>query len=307
MELVLNQLYLLPEDMQKANEYRFSRKFIDRYIRKEIRDNPEMEAKLEEGIRLVREWLCGNYHASKNQRLSQLQQLDLEQLVMDIFVGIAYFRQEELFTSVSAQMAGRLGFDDKRNSILTMAELLAVLCQTDAFDICKASRSSSLVVLSRIPLSDQLVEYVENSLYLPPMVCPPRPLKNNFSSGYLTHNDSLVLGKGNHHDGNLCLDVLNIQNAVALKLSIEFLCSVEEEPTYALLTQQQVDGWNTYKANGYKLYSLLAKQGNRFWLTHKVDKRGRIYAQGYHISTQGSSFKKASLELCNEELVEGVP
>jgi DNA-directed RNA polymerase len=47
--------------------------------------------------------------------------------------------------------------------------------------------------------------------------------------------------------------------------------------------------------------------GNHFYLTHKVDKRGRIYACGYHINTQGTAFKKAQLELVNEEIVTGVP
>jgi DNA-directed RNA polymerase len=44
-----------------------------------------------------------------------------------------------------------------------------------------------------------------------------------------------------------------------------------------------------------------------FHLTHKVDKRGRIYSQGYHVNTQGAAFKKAMIELAKEELIEGVP
>ena len=53
--------------------------------------------------------------------------------------------------------------------------------------------------------------------------------------------------------------------------------------------------------------TLLAKQGNQFYLTHKVDKRLRLYAQGYHVTTQGSPFKKASIELHKEEIVNGAP
>ena len=51
----------------------------------------------------------------------------------------------------------------------------------------------------------------------------------------------------------------------------------------------------------------MVSQGNRFYLTHKVDKRGRIYAQGYHITTQGTAFKKAMIELAEPEFIEGAP
>jgi len=51
----------------------------------------------------------------------------------------------------------------------------------------------------------------------------------------------------------------------------------------------------------------MVSQGNEFYLTNKVDKRGRIYSQGYHINTQGTSFKKAMIDLAHEELVTGMP
>lgn len=300
-------LRMLPYDMQLANERRFNRKHIDKYIRMAIQNNSQTMNRYWDGVRRVEQWMNQTFHASKQLRVSQLHGLDIEALVMDLFVGVAYVQHEQLFTSVSSQLAGRVGFSDKADSIATVAELLAVLCQTDAFDICKATKGASLVLISRIELSEQLKGFIADSQYLPPMVCEPEELKHNHNSGYLTHNDSLLLGKGNHHDGDLCLDVLNTQNHVALKLSIEFLCTVEEEPTYVFDLAQQEQQWNEYKRQSYQLYHLLVTQGNRFWLTHKVDKRGRIYAQGYHVSTMGSSFKKASIELAHEELVTGVP
>lgn len=298
---------MLPRDMQLTNEYRFSRKHIDRYIEKEILENPDMVAKVAEGVQRLTDWMNQSYHESKNARLAQLKNIELEPLVMKAFVVVAYCQIPELFTAVSAQLAGSLRFSDRSDSILTMAEILAVLCQTDAFDILKADRSASLMVYSRIPLSEKLVTYALNSRYLPPMVCEPEDLTTNFESPYLTHNDCLVLGKGNAHAEDICLDVLNIQNKVPLCLNVEFLSTVEEEPTKPLVDPAQRQQWDRFKAQSYELYSLLVKQGNRLWLTHKVDKRGRIYAQGYHISTQGAAFKKASLDLADKEIVGGVP
>lgn len=292
---------------QECNEKRYSRKHIDGYIREAINANPEILYKIQLGVDMLIQWMSKDYYASKNKRLAQLKAMDIESLVTDIFVGMAYNLREVLFTSVSAQMAARLKFSDKTEAITTVAEILAVLCQTDAFDIFKANRMASLMVISRIPLPDNLIDFIDNSQYLPPMVCEPQELLNNFMSGYLTHNDSLILGPSNHHDGDICLDVLNTMNKVALKLDLDFLCTVEEEPTFDLDTQDKKDQWLQFKKTSYRFYDLIQSQGNKCWLTHKVDKRGRIYSQGYQVNSQGTSFKKAMLELANEELVEGVP
>lgn len=293
--------------LQELNEQRFNRKHIDAKIRTEIEASSLMATKLQQGVDLVDAYIKGKYYDSKMSRVAQLNGMDIPALVMDLFIGIAYCLKPELFTSVSAQLASRLKFSEQTAAITTVAELMGVLCQTDAFDITKESKMASLMVVSRIPLSDELTTFIENSQYLPPMVCEPLPLTHNYSSGYLTHNDSLILGSGNHHDGDICLDTLNIMNRVALQLDTAFLSKVEEEPTFELDSQDKVDQWKRFKKQSYAFYDLMVSQGNQFYLNHKVDKRGRAYAHGYHISTQGTAFKKASIEFANEEIVTGVP
>lgn len=293
--------------LQELNEQRFNRKHIDVKIRTEIEASALMMYKLDQGVELVNTYINGKYYDSKMKRVAQLIGMDIPAIVMDIYVGIAYSLKPDLFTSVSAQMASRLKFNDQTAAITTVAELMAVLCQTDAFDITKEGKQSSLMVVSCVPLSTELVTFIENSQFLPPMVCEPLPLTHNYSSGYLTHNDSLILGSGNHHDGDICLDTLNTMSQVALQLDIDFLSKVEEEPTFELDSQDKVDQWNRFKKQSYGFYTLMADQGNQFYLNHKVDKRGRAYAHGYHITTQGTAFKKAMLEFATEELIEGVP
>ena len=293
--------------LQEMNEERYNRKHIDAKIKKAIQENPETMAKVDQGIALINQYMAGQYYESKMKRIAELLNMDISAMVLDIFVGIAYYQKPELFTSVSAQIACRLKFNDRREAIATVAELLAVLCRTDAFDISKADKQSSLVIESRIHLPPSVIEFVNNSEYLPPMVCEPLEVTHNFSSGYLTHNDSLILGSGNHHDGDICLDVLNLMNKVALKVDTEFVSKFEEEPTFELDDAEKRDLWMAFKRQSYEFYKLMVDCGNRIYLTHKVDKRGRIYASGYHISTMGTSFKKAMLELANEELVDGVP
>jgi hypothetical protein len=295
--------------LQEMNEERYNRKHIDAKIRKAIESSFITKHQIEHGVELINTYKAAidKYHPSKQARIRQLDNMDVPEMVQDMFIGIAYFQQPELFTSVAAQITARLRLSDKVDAITTVAEMLAVLADTDAFDITKDSKMASLKLQSRIPLGERLVKFIECSEFLPPMLCSPLELTHNYSSGYLTHNDSLILGNGNHHDGDICLDVLNIMNSVPLQLSTEFLCKVEEEPTFDLDTTEKVQQWNQFKAQSYEFYLMLAEQGNKFYFTHKVDKRGRIYAHGYHLNPQGTAFKKAMLEFADEEVVSGVP
>lgn len=302
---------MLPHDMQLSNEMRYSRKHIDKYIDKEIRENPEMEAKVMDGIRRLEDWLAGTYYESKQARIDQIRNLEVEAIVRKTFILAAYCQIPELFTSISAQLAGALKMDSRRDAITTMAEILAVLCLTDAYDILRLTDNAQFVVKSNIPLSEKLLVYVSNSRYLPPMVCEPADLTSNFESAYLTHNDCVILGSNNAHSEDVCLDTINTLNKVPFSLKVDFLKTVEEMPS-----EKQAAGlsdpakriqWDRFKEQSYELYRLMYKQGNRFWFTWKVDKRGRLYCQGYHLSIQGSSFKKGMLELADKEIVEGVP
>lgn len=297
---------LLQIERQFINEEMYSRHHIDKKIRNEI-ENDLMDYVIK-GENLLNEYIHQEYsYESKNARVAQLKELDIKELVISIFTGILYLKpgKPELFTSITASLAGRVGFSDKRDAIATMAEMIAVLADVDIYDIVRAGKNS-LAVVNKVALEDELQKYIEHSAYLPPMVCKPLKLTNNFSSGYLTHKDSLILGKGNHHNEDICLDVLNTINAVPLKLSIEFLSTMEEEPSFDITTQDQLDQWNKFKQQSHHFYELMVEQGNKFYLTNKYDKRGRIYAQGYQITTMGTSYKKASVELANEEIVEGV-
>ena len=321
----MNQHELI--EQQCALEERFARRHLDRKIHAEMEQCPVIAQKVREGTERLRNWIQGDYYPSKNARLQQLTRLDLEALVFEIYVGIAYFSVPTLYTNVVGQMAGRLGWDEKRDAIATMGEILAILALTDVFDIFKEGRQASLQLVSNILLSDQLMQDMENVQYLPPMLCEPKELKNNRESGYLTFNDSLMLGSGNHHEGDLCLDVLNRMNQVRLKLDTDFLCKIEEDPNSEFTVEkikeaawergedisdheamdrveQQKENWKNFKQQSYEFYSLIAKCGNTFHLTHKVDKRGRIYSQGYHLNTQGTSFKKAMIEFAEQEIVE---
>lgn len=292
-------------DVQTGIEERFSQQHVSKLLREFTQDSDAFDKKVFEGMKLIENWLQQDFFPSKKARLQQLKYLDLEELVKSIYRSTMFCQKPVLFTAAVAMTVNHLGWDDKPAAIQTMAELLAVLCKTDVFDIFKESKISSLMLVSRANLG-KISTAMEMIQYMPPMIVEPLEVNNNRDTGYLTLKESLILGgKHNHHEGNICLDVLDIQNKVCLKIDVEFLNSYKEVPKKALETKEAEENWYQFKKKSDEMYRLVLRTGNKVWLTHRVDVRGRMYAQGYHLNSQGASFKKALLELYKEELVTG--
>lgn len=300
---------MLASDMQRANEHRFAKAHIDGYIRRYLAGEADVQEAIEQGIALLEEWRATEFdYESKNVRMQQIQHMDLRSLVTEIFVASAYAQRPELFISFTSKLCGVLKFSDKADSIKTIAEMVAVLSDTGVYVITKAHKYASLMVESNIVLTLELQAFVEGCAYLPPMLVPPEPLTANRQAMNLTTGpESVILGSHNHHEHDVCLDVINQANEVALSLNLEFLCKVEESTHKPFENQDQQSDWEKMRNQSHEMYKLMAGQGNKFYLKHKYDKRLRKYACGYHITTQGSPYKKAMVELYHKEAVEGVP
>ena len=67
--------------------------------------------------------------------------------------------------------------------------------------------------------------------------------------------------------------------------------------------EKRVKAFEKYSRTAKEVMELVTQEGNNFSLGHKYDKRGRTYAQGYHINYQGTSYNKAVLEFADKELV----
>ena len=303
-------LHMLPEDMQRTNEIYYARKHIDPDIQKFIETDEVLQQAVDTGTQYFDQWLNNaNHHESKQARLQQLVHLDYRELVVGIFTEIAYCYRPELFVSLTGKLASRLSFSDRADSIKTIAEVVTVLSYTGAFTLFKNDEMGRLYVQATFDLPPQLHQRIARSEYLPPMVCEPRDIHSNYESPLITINESVMLGRGNNHNGDLCLDVVNTQNKVPLQLVWDLISTEEEfpKPDMELDTHVKQADWQHFKVTSYQMNIAMHKQGNHFWLLNKYDARGRLYAQGYHITTQGSAYKKASVELANEEVVNGVP
>lgn len=146
-----------------------------------------------------------------------------------------------------------------------------------------------------------------------PMVVRPRHLTKNTQTGYLASGavGSVIL-KNNHTDDDVCLDHLNRVNRMKLCINLDTAIAVknkwrnldkpregEQHSEY----QKRVKAFEKYTNHAYQVMALVCKEGNEFYLTHRYDKRGRVYAQGHYINPQGTEFNKAVIEFADKEII----
>lgn len=313
------------QSTQVQVEEAFSRKGIKKAVMAYMDTIPEVQVRINQGVELLRAWCeSDSSYESKQTRKDHISQMDLVDLTTEVFIRIASLATETTLNNLASQLAPLMGFADTRVGIQAMAEVLAVLCDTNFYNLEKYHINSSIYVKSNFALPDELISYIERACYLPPLVIKPKVLRDNRSSGYLTvKGDSLILGGGhNHHSDPIALDVLNLMNRYELCLNEFMLSNVTEEPTHDLdvfevkpdkpLTEieyqravaQQKRNWAKHLDQSAYFYNHILINNNKMFITNKYDKRGRVYSQGHHINPQGTSYKKSIIDLYNKEIVD---
>lgn len=311
-------------DQLKLEEL-FSKKAAREYIFDLLVSDHSTMDMIAHGIELLEEWIAEPAaYKTKQERKDALALLKVQEIVEKVFINILTLRSHSTLASMSSQLGLSLGFDDSRQGITLAAEILAIVKDTGLYTIQPLTQNGMWHVIPNITLDPEERLIAERAMFVPPSLVPPLKLKGNRDSGYeYLKGESLILGGSrNHHEGFLCLDVLNIQNAIPLCLSETFLDNVPEERKtdraalkakleekfaskreVAMAMHQEELNWEMHCMQSNFLYNLIDETGNEFYITNKVDKRGRIYAQGHHISPMGSSFKKSCIELAHKEKI----
>ena len=218
---------------------------------------------------------------SKEERLNHLFEQQIWDIAQDVAIILVTLKGVQPIQGVASMVAAHLGYDDPWDGIKTASEIITLACDIDMCDIDlpDCSVTGSLLVRGVYQLSSEVEARLNQTKYLPPMICPPNQVKDNYSSGYLTKKrDPIILGKYCHSQ-KMCLDVINIQNAIPLSIDRVVYCE-EELPSKPLDTPEKVRDFTQMKNESTEVYIDLLEQDNEFYLTHKYDSRGRLYSQG---------------------------
>lgn len=292
---------------QMTYEDKFSRKNIRQWIVNELNDTPEIMDAIISAQEAVRDW-CNvtrlMAYPSKQQRIVKLLEKPIDDLVFDIMLEVCV-QQFGSYQAIAGKLSNQLNNMDTFDAVKTVAEVMAVMCGHDCFDVIVAADSDTgvMMVQSHWELPESVLQKIADTQYLPPMVCKPFKVNENYTYQSMTEMGSLILGnRVNHHDKPLAYDAINIASAIPLSLD-EYILGFNEQPNKELDTQDKVDAFNRMQIASSKVYQFLLDNDNKFYLRWKYDKRGRMYSQGYHVNIQSTDYKKALISFADKELL----
>ena len=131
------------------------------------------------------------------------------------------------------------------------------------------------------PLPKKLEAQVFSKRYPMPMVCKPNELTYETQSPYLTEescNPVLV----EYNDQRTNLETLNALNQIPLRLNHKVIEAGLDLLDRGTDPKFRKDSLETFETLG----------DDPFWLTWQFDFRGRVYARGYTVNTQGDDLHK---------------
>lgn len=227
------------------------------------------------------------------------------------------------------QIDQKFGFDLLVHMVLHKRAMLPALvgalrkhfdgdCQKTADELRKAAEADLVdwnpgtrQFIMKFGISPDVQRDLDRYQYPLPMVVEPKKLETNRDTGYYTATNSAIL-RDNHHDGDICLDHLNKVNKTKFRINANVALTIKnkwrnldkpkaDEPEGEY--QKRVKAFEKYDRTAHDVMQHLglANEGE-FYLTHKVDKRGRTYCQGYVVNYQGTAWNKAVIEFANQEV-----
>lgn len=278
----------------------------------------DIETEIIQGKKIIKDWYDTPTTRVKKERRAKVINLDLTDLITGLIAQTMLTCQNPIKLISFSQMYSIPNME-KLDSMKTVMELIAILEPLDLYQLTQNQDGTYMIESLLIP-SEDIQNRNTLSCYLPPMVEKPNVLTHNKSSTLKTiKTDSLILGGNqNYHNNNICLDVLNKQNSNQYELDKDIINRYEKtwhrevltDKEFELLSQEEQEQYTqeyanflTYKEQLNVLTKMLLDK--TIYLCNKVDKRGRIYTQGFHFNTQSDSFGKACINLKHREIVTG--
>jgi hypothetical protein len=191
------------------------------------------------------------------------------------------------------------------------ADMILRCCQAD---LCDWNPVTSQIVI-RFDITQDVQTELDKYQFPLPMIVEPRQLKSNRDSAYITTSDGSggsVILRRNHHEDDVCLDHLNRVNRIRFCLDNETAAMIRnrwrnlDRPKPGESRQdfeRRKRAFDKYDRTAKQVMGEVTRHGNEFYLTHKYDKRGRVYCQGYHVNYQGAPWNKAVINLADKEVI----
>lgn len=216
-------------------------------------------------------------------------------------LGITALRNSK--TSVSAIieiLVNRLNVEESTEKVIqSIVELIQKDLLTYSYD-----NRDRLYVEGKFTLEDSDLDLIDQYQYKIPLLVKPLPLNqkgNNKGNGYyLNGSESLILNT--YHTYDIDHKVLERFNNIPYCINLSLMKNIRNM-WKKMDKEETIKNFERFEKGVFDISSILLNNGNKFYFTHKYDKRGRIYSCGYHLNIQGNAYAKAQLELANKQLI----
>jgi len=255
----------------------------------------------------IDQYLEGSYYESKNKRIAELKaagQEQIEKWIVAIIAAAIHTKQTQTIQQVVGYVANHMPHENPFACAVSAGELLALGHKPGGlYEIQRhGSGTSATIQVNHWDYIEQKMlhafTWINDTHFNPPLIEPPKEVRNNHSCGYHTIQEPCILGRYTLHDAKICLDTINELNSIEWVLDPDVL--VEPEMPGKPITGAQAHQQFIHMAQqSRKLYQFY--KDRTFWLAWQADSRGRYYSHGYHINLQAQEYKKALLSFNRKE------
>lgn len=254
-------------------------------------------------------YLQGSYYESKNIRIAELQEridnTDLHRIIVAVLAAVIRGRRDQTLQQCIGYLQAYMPHEDHFDRARTAGELIALCGGPDRlFEITRReSEDAPVVQVNHWYLIERLFidqfKWIDDTFFNPPLVKPPKKVKNRYSCGYHTFNEPVILGKLTQHNHQLDFETLNILNEIPWLLDPDVILKGEQPPS-ELTDHQEIVNFAKHTEQSYRIYGMIGQEP--LWLVWQYDSRGRIYSHGYHVNFQSYTHKKMMLNFNHFEV-----
>lgn len=248
-----------------------------------------------------------DYYESKQLRIAQLRrELDVEKTVVAVIAAVVHTKQTQTIQQVVGYLANHIPLENPFAQATTAGEILALGHKPGGlYEIVR--HGSGIPATIQVNHWDYIekhllcaFDWINDTHFNPPLIEPPKEVRNNHSCGYHTIQEPCILGRYTLHDEHINLDTINSLNSIQWVLDPD------------VLAEPEVPGKPLTDPTAHQQFVHMAQQSRRlyqmfkdrpFWLVWQADSRGRLYSHGYHINLQATEYKKALLNFNRKEIL----
>lgn len=253
---------------------------------------------VDQSVKLITDYQVTDFYPRKNGLLTnwEIDNRGIYELIISVFTA-TLTNEEMTYQAMVGMLNHKIKLPDEINRIEVYADIIGLISSTGLIDI--TSTKGEYHMLST---DYELGEAIPQDDKHTTITLRPQPVESNYDR----ETGSLLLGHSmNHHEGYLRLSHINRMNNIPFKIYKDFVDSYEEAPKHEPVSKDEIIQWECHKEEALNKYEELVGQEAKFHIRHKYCTRGRCYSGSYYINPQGSSFKKAVVQLYRGEVVEG--